>query len=520
MSPSLDNLDQEKLLSLIETARSPGLSPHTRDVAFEALYLEYGGVARNVLKQILRGSFSTLGITTEDLHVMSMEAVYAALKDCDPAMTEKFPGLVKFKALSIARDTLRHNRMISIPARIQEELASVFFDIGDSDNPNLRAGLNATNVNQVEEDFDLPDSRQFNDITPEELLHFFELAGIISSDARQLLEASLFPDHNTNFKETLQAVAEKDGVSEAAIYRRVYASGKRVADNLDLILGLLFSPTPPREERFLFGSLSSYLLHQFSFKPKETTRLAQHLLSAFEEDGAGNKINEMKLALSIMYRRQKRYDKAEKILAGVEHSETHRAEAYSQIGEIAFRQNLIEKAGIYFKRALEKDPKTYGRNTAVAKVLIRNSDYEGATKYLQAELELNPSDKVARYLLAKTHFKSAQYELFPEIQKETYYEALTLVEELINKDPKDYRNHILRFDVLSKLGKLVEAKESLEKAYINAPDRPEIHTRYARYYLRIGKLEEALESAKRAYGLDPGNLVASSLLDKIESKLT
>jgi len=119
MSPSMDRLDQEKLLSLIDTARSPGLSAHSRNVAFEALYLEYGGVARNVLKRILRGSFNTLGITTDDLNLMSMDAVYAALKDCDPSMTEKFPGLVKFKALSIARDTLRHNRLISIPARIQ-----------------------------------------------------------------------------------------------------------------------------------------------------------------------------------------------------------------------------------------------------------------------------------------------------------------------------------------------------------------------------------------------------------------
>ncbi len=515
----MDRLDQEKLLSLIDTARSPGLSAHSRNVAFEALYLEYGGVARNVLKRILRGSFNTLGITTDDLNLMSMDAVYAALKDCDPSMTEKFPGLVKFKALSIARDTLRHNRLISIPARIQEELASVFFDIGDSDDANLRAGFNAISVDQIGEDFDLSDTQLLYDITPEELLLFFELAGIISSDARQLLEASLFPDHNTNFKEILQAVAKKDSVSEAAIYRRVTADGKRVVDNIGLMLDLLLAPVPAKEERFLFGSLASYLLHQFSFKPKETTRLAEHIFSAFEEDHENNKVHEMRLVLSIMYRRQKHFDKAKKILQGVEDSITHRAEAFSQLGEIAFRTNLMEEAGLYFRRALEADPKTFGRNTALAKVLIRKSDFEGATKHLRAELELNPSDKVARYLLAKAHFKSAQYELFPEIQIDTYKEALKSIDELIHENPKDYRNHILRFDILFKLGRYKDAKESLDKASINAPDRPEIHTRYARFYLRIGKLAEARESAIRAYGLDPRNPIASSLLEKIESKL-
>lgn len=274
-------------------------------------------------------------------------------------------------------------------------------------------------------------------LQPEEILLFFERAGLITPESRKLIEAKLFPDSDKTFRDTVLEVAENRGISEDRVYEKATSEALFVAQNLELILDILRSPKREVNERFKFGSLCTYLLHQFSFKPKETIRLTERILATLYEDSGAKSDNilELKLALSIMYRKTKRLDKAEKLLEDPLTSPMHAAEAYSQLGEICFKRGLVEQANIHFKKAIEIDGTTLGRRTSLGKVLLRQGDFDGAIENFTAELKIWPFDKVARYLLAKTYFKSSDFVLFDEIKDERRVAALNILDELIKGSP-------------------------------------------------------------------------------------
>jgi len=100
------------------------------------------------------------------------------------------------------------------------------------------------------------------------------------------------------------------------------------------------------------------------------------------------------------------------------------AEAWNQLGIIAFEQQNYEVAKVRFNRAIELDPLNgnYPRNLAL--VHAEQKNYETAHELLQRSIEINPSDP-------QTHLTQAKVYLLQDRTES----ALQSLEKTLRLDP-------------------------------------------------------------------------------------
>lgn len=152
-------------------------------------------------------------------------------------------------------------------------------------------------------------------------------------------------------------------------------------------------------------------------------------------------------------------------------------------------KQMWEEAIAAYHRILEKDPKVPGVHFRIAGILLDTTSgaesLEKARKELEAELEINPNNAAAVYVLGEVARRSGDWE-----------EAIRLFSRATTLDAGFLEAYFALGTSLNAASKYAEAIPSLEHYTEGAPDDPAGHYQLALAYSRTGKKEAANRELK------------------------
>jgi len=165
------------------------------------------------------------------------------------------------------------------------------------------------------------------------------------------------------------------------------------------------------------------------------------------------------------------------------------AESHFRLGNIYWKQNMLDQAGKMMEKALHYDPRNFDVMLNLGKILMDRGKIDDAISYLEKATYISPDSYDLRVTLGRAYESAhmmneaiAQLEKAKELSldmPEAYYylallyqkighdeKSFSLYKELEQKAP-DFKDSILKLAILEKsLGEISSAREHLEK-YIN-----------------------------------------------------
>ncbi|WP_026442395.1 tetratricopeptide repeat protein [Pseudacidobacterium ailaaui] len=165
------------------------------------------------------------------------------------------------------------------------------------------------------------------------------------------------------------------------------------------------------------------------------------------------------------------------------------AMAHMVAGEIDESMKNYDGALVEYKKAIDLAPKQPGMHEHMGNVFWVTGKWESAQAEFRAELANNPGNCTVRWKLANAMLEA----------NASPQEALTEVNQAIERCPGLMQAHVDRARALIKLGKPDEALADLLLAEKDSPDEPSIHFLLSSVYKAEGKTAEALQEI-RTYG--------------------
>ncbi len=204
-------------------------------------------------------------------------------------------------------------------------------------------------------------------------------------------------------------------------------------------------------------------------------------------------------------------------------------QAYMEKGKKAFEQKQYEVAILYFKNAMQKDPKNAEPYYQLGLSYLASGDLTSAASYLRKATELNPRHSGAQLKLSELMVASRSKDMVEEAQRRTHEilktapddaEALNLLAltELSLGDPDSAEGHLKQ--VLQKTPRFLQssvalaqsrmarkdvagAEEALKQAVSQAPDSADPIVYLGGFYRALGRDADAEQQFRRALTVNP-----------------
>ncbi|MFC1533798.1 tetratricopeptide repeat protein [Thermodesulfobacteriota bacterium] len=150
-----------------------------------------------------------------------------------------------------------------------------------------------------------------------------------------------------------------------------------------------------------------------------------------------------------------------------------------------------EEARTHLAKAVKNDPDSIYMNKKMAVLLQKLKDSEGALKYAQKCIEINPNDIGSHLLLAEIYSIAGDTDL----EKEEY-------ETILNLDPKHQRVRMILATVLIRNGRFDDAMRHLDILINQNPNLVIAYYYRGRIYLELKNYQEAEKEYLEALKLD------------------
>jgi predicted Zn-dependent protease len=208
-------------------------------------------------------------------------------------------------------------------------------------------------------------------------------------------------------------------------------------------------------------------------------RLAPHLAAAYNN-------------LGRLYFNQHDFAHAAETLAKGLKLNSDMPTASAMLGMSYLETGQVEKAEAPLQTALQANPKDPLAQMALAKVLIRERNYDAAVEVLKRHTAENPRDQEAWYELGNTYLQLSE-------------DSLKRINQI---DPNSVVAHEVAGEIDESMhnydGALVEYKKAVDLA----PEKSAPHMHLANAYWSISKWESARTEFKAALVHDPNNCTA------------
>jgi len=204
-------------------------------------------------------------------------------------------------------------------------------------------------------------------------------------------------------------------------------------------------------------------------------------------------------------------------------------QAYLEKGKKAFEQKNYEVAILYFKNAMQKQPKEAEPYYQIGLAYLASGDVGTAAEYLRKASELNPRHTGAQLKLAELMAASRNKEMVEEAQRRTQdvlnllpddAEALNLLaltelrlgkpesaeahlEQVLRKSPRYLQSSLALAQSRLARRDVSGAEEALKQAVAQAPKSADPLVYLGGFYLGQGKTAEAEEQFRHALEIDP-----------------
>ena len=189
-----------------------------------------------------------------------------------------------------------------------------------------------------------------------------------------------------------------------------------------------------------------------------------------------------RLAMAVLLRQANKLDEALAAIEEVRELAPEDANAVILQGEIFRQQNRIEEALASFEQATELAPQAPGPYQNRGEIYRKQENMEKAIEQFNEVLKLQPG--VLLTLLHRADAFMANGQLA---------EALADIEVVLEKQPL-VAAHRLRAEILTKMDRLEEAVEEMERVSAAMPDQPELKMQLALYYLVDRQASKAIEA--------------------------
>ncbi len=143
--------------------------------------------------------------------------------------------------------------------------------------------------------------------------------------------------------------------------------------------------------------------------------------------------------------------------------------------------------------------------TQRALILIEQSNFSEALKFIKQSLAIDPENAYALYLLALCQSQ------IPSEKKN----ALPTIEQALSIDSESVYIYALKTSLLLDKDKSKNALETAERAIRIDPDNPDGHIAKSRVLMAMEKWKEAEISIRKSLELDPDDIMAENLLTTI-----
>jgi predicted Zn-dependent protease len=141
---------------------------------------------------------------------------------------------------------------------------------------------------------------------------------------------------------------------------------------------------------------------------------------------------------------------------------------------------------VEYKKAIDLDPHQPGTHMRMAKVYMLISKWESAEEEFKAELENDPYNCTARWMMAHSILEA----------NGTSEDALAQLNQSIDRCPTLMQARVDRARALVRLGKQADALPDLQLAVKDSPNEPSIHFLLAAVYRGQGNPTEAQQEMK------------------------
>ena len=160
--------------------------------------------------------------------------------------------------------------------------------------------------------------------------------------------------------------------------------------------------------------------------------------------------------------------------------------AHEIAGEIDESMHNYDVALVEYKKAIDLDPHQPGTHMRMAKVYMLISKWESAEEEFKAELENDPYNCTARWMMAHSILEA----------NGTSEDALAQLNQSIDRCPTLMQARVDRARALVRLGKQADALPDLQLAVKDSPNEPSIHFLLAAVYRGQGNPTEAQQEMK------------------------
>lgn len=199
---------------------------------------------------------------------------------------------------------------------------------------------------------------------------------------------------------------------------------------------------------------------------------------------------------------------------------------FSKIGDDYSQQGLLERAIVFYKRAIKINPENAGAYNNLGTVLLQKKNYKEAKMNFEKAVRLNSRfaqaynnlgtiltqegdlkgaiEQFKQALTIRHNFSEAQYNLGNVFLKRGLLkQAKSCYEEIIKTDPEFAEAYNGLGNILLMEGSLDEAMEYYRKFLTFHPDYPQTHNNMGIIFAKKGKLEKAIFHFRKALAISP-----------------
>ncbi len=211
------------------------------------------------------------------------------------------------------------------------------------------------------------------------------------------------------------------------------------------------------------------------------------------------------------------------------------ADVFNNYGIILRELNQYQKAGLFFRKSIEINPKDDKSYANLGGILEEIGQYQEAELYMRKAIKINPSNAISysnlgSILIKLGYYKEAEIsfnkaiEISPDIavahtklahiliNAGRLQEAKRSSNKAIELNPNNHTSYLIQGIVLRDLGELKEAELSINKAIEIEPKEAICYQNLSLLNYAKGNIYEALKNIEKANAIDPISLDNKLLL--------
>jgi len=203
---------------------------------------------------------------------------------------------------------------------------------------------------------------------------------------------------------------------------------------------------------------------------------------------------------------QKEHETALKFFSRAVQLNPYFAYAHTLCGHEYVSNEDFEQARKSYQRAINVDDRHYNAWWGMGNICLKQERYDFAIQYLKSAIKINPKSSVLSTYLGMTFFHNKQAR-----------EALECFDMAEKMDPNNPLNRYQKATVLMSLNQYDKALTVLEELNVRVPKEAPIHILIGKIYKKLGNKDKALSHYNIAMDLDPKEArVVKVLIDKLD----